>query len=155
VAAGLRLRDGQLAFVDLLDCLVGVAGRLGFAAAGVGPDNGALPLRVWQLWEAMKAFVKAKDLIHFVAAAGVLAHYVGDASQPLHCSYLHHGIPPMLTVKGRKYPVQKDSAEFKDYKKTRDYKVHAIYEETMIDRHADSAVQRGSVSENDCGQAHH
>ena len=105
----------------------------GFAAASVGPDDGALPLRVWQLWEAMKAFVKARDLIHFVAAAGVLAHYVGDASQPLHCSYLHHGIPPMLTVKGRKYPVQKDSAEFKDYKKTREYKIHAIYEETMIE----------------------
>ena len=31
----------------------------------------------------------------FVAAAGVMAHYVGDASQPLHSSYLHHGRLPM------------------------------------------------------------
>jgi len=105
----------------------------GFAAENVGPDDGTLPLRVWQLWEAMKASVKAKDLIHFVAAAGVLAHYVGDASQPLHCSYMHHGIPPMLKVNGRKYPVQKESQAFKDFKKTREYKVHGIYEETMIE----------------------
>jgi hypothetical protein len=105
----------------------------GFAAANVGPDEGVLPFRVWQLWEDMVAFVKAKDVIHFVAAAGVLAHYIGDASQPLHSSYLHHGVPPMVEVNVRQYPVQKGSDKFEDFKKTREYKIHAIYEEQMLE----------------------
>jgi hypothetical protein len=70
----------------------------GFAENGVGPDEGALPFRVWQIWEAMVAYLKKGDVLRFVAGAGVMAHYVGDASQPLHCSYLHHGKPPMISV---------------------------------------------------------
>src|SRR5262249_18871185 len=27
----------------------------------------------------------------FICAAGILAHYIGDACQPLHISFLHHG----------------------------------------------------------------
>jgi hypothetical protein len=105
----------------------------GFAAAGVGPEEGVLPFRVWQIWEAMVAYLKAKDALRFVAAAGVLAHYVGDASQPLHCSYLHHGVPPMQKVHGRNYPVPRDSKEFKAFKKTRPAEIHSIYEETMLE----------------------
>ena len=33
------------------------------------------------------------DTTRFLAGAGILAHYVGDACQPLHASYLHHGVP--------------------------------------------------------------
>src|SRR5262249_42288824 len=84
----------------------------GFAAEGVGPEEGAIPFRVWQLWDAMVEFLNNKDVIRFLAAAGVLAHYVGDASQPLHCSYMHHGLPPMVFRHGRKYPVPRDSDEF-------------------------------------------
>ncbi|HEV7746000.1 MAG TPA: hypothetical protein VGO56_13455 [Pyrinomonadaceae bacterium] len=106
----------------------------GFAAAKVGPEEGVLPFRVWQIWEAMVAYLKEnQDVIHFVAAAGVLAHYVGDASQPMHCSYLHHGIPPMKTVNGRKYPFPRSSPEFEAFKKTREAKIHGIYEETMLE----------------------
>jgi hypothetical protein len=105
----------------------------GFKAAGVGPDAGTLPFRVWQIWEAMVGYAKAGDVIHFVAAAGVLSHYVGDASQPLHCSYLHHGVPPMLEVDGRPYPVRKESAEFKAFSNTPEYKIHGLYEEGMIE----------------------
>jgi hypothetical protein len=105
----------------------------GFAEAGVGPEEGALPFRVWQIYEAMVGYVKKKDLVHFVAAAGILAHYVGDASQPLHCSFMHHGVPPMLTRDGRKYPVPKDSTAFKEFKKTRPSKIHGIYEEKMLE----------------------
>lgn len=105
----------------------------GFAAAKVGPEEGALPFRVWQIWEAMVAYLKARDVIHFVAAAGVLAHYIGDASQPMHCSYMHHGMPPMKTVNGRKYPFPRSSKEFKEFKKTRAADIHGIYEETMIE----------------------
>ena len=73
----------------------------GFAARGVGPEEGALPFRVWQIWEDMVTYLKARDVARFVAAAGAMAHYVGDASQPLHCSYLHHGVPPMVEIDGR------------------------------------------------------
>ena len=78
--------------------------------------------------------------MHFVAAAGVLAHYVGDASQPLHCSYMHHGIPPMHKHQGRRYPAQKESAEFTAFKKTSKAKIHAIYEEGMLEIDAGAAL---------------
>ena len=81
----------------------------------------------------MVAYLKAGDVLHFVGAAGMLAHYVGDASQPLHCSYLHHGVPPMKVVNGRKYPVRKKSAEFIAFKKTAPADIHALYEERMLE----------------------
>lgn len=112
----------------------------GFAQAGVGPDRGALPFRVWQIWEAMVEYLSNKDVLRFVAAAGVLAHYVGDASQPLHCSYMHHGVPPMLTRNGREYPIPKrlpgesqDTKEYKAFKATKEAKIHGLYEETMLE----------------------
>jgi hypothetical protein len=105
----------------------------GFAQKGVGPEEGALPFRVWQIWDAMVASLQKGDVLRFVAGAGVMAHYVGDASQPLHCSFMHHGVPPMRTVAGRKYPVPRDSDEFKQFKKTREAKIHGIYEETMLE----------------------
>jgi hypothetical protein len=75
-----------------------------------------------------------------VAAAGVLGHYIGDASQPLHCSYMHHGVPPMKTVHGRKYPVPRDSAEFQTFKDTKPADIHGIYEETMLEIDTASAM---------------
>jgi hypothetical protein len=105
----------------------------GFADKGVGPEEGALPFRVWQIWDEMVANLKKGDVLRFVAGAGVMAHYVGDASQPLHCSYMHHGIPPMLKVGGRSYPVRRSSPEFKKFKKSREAKIHGIYEETMLE----------------------
>jgi hypothetical protein len=105
----------------------------GFKGRGVGPDEGCLPLRVWQIWDAMNAYLQMKDVLHFVAAAGIMAHYVGDASQPLHCSWLHHGVPPTKKVDGRQYPHRHDSHEYADFKKTRQAKIHGIYEETMLE----------------------
>lgn len=64
---------------------------------------GLLPFRVWQIFDEMVAFAKAGKNKEFVAAAGVLAHYVGDACQPLHISYFHHG-DPLDTVPGKKTP---------------------------------------------------
>ena len=112
----------------------------GFAAAGVGPEEGCLPFRVWQIWEAMVAYLKKRDVRRFVAAAGVLAHYVGDASQPLHCSFMHHGMPPMMEVNGRSYPVPRSSTEFKAFKDTRAAQIHGIYEETMLEVDAAAAL---------------
>jgi len=105
----------------------------GFKNAGVGPDEGTLPFRVWQIYDAMVEFVKKRDLIHFVASAGVLAHYVGDASQPLHASVLHHGNQPTSTVNGRKYPFRHNSPEYEAYKKTKPADIHGIYEEKMLE----------------------
>lgn len=54
-------------------------------------SRGCLPFRVWQIYNDMVQFVYAGDVTSYFAAAGVLAHYVGDACQPLHVSRLHHG----------------------------------------------------------------
>jgi hypothetical protein len=61
-----------------------------------GPEKpGALPFRVWQIYDEMvRALAKDGDLVRFVCAGGLLAHYVGDACQPLHVSRLHHGNDP-------------------------------------------------------------
>src|SRR5678810_1280563 len=48
---------------------------------------GLLPFRVWQIYEAMVEFVKNGQRDEFICAAGTLAHYVGDACQPLHISF--------------------------------------------------------------------
>ncbi|WP_024515146.1 hypothetical protein [Bradyrhizobium sp. Tv2a-2] len=117
----------------------------GFAAKDVGPEEGALPFRVWQIWDAMVAYLKKGDVLRFVAGAGVMAHYVGDASQPLHCSYMHHGIPPMKRVGGRNYPVPRDSDEFKEFKTSREAQIHGIYEETMLE--VDTAGALAAIDE--------
>jgi len=53
--------------------------------------QGLLPFRLWQFFDAMVGFVKAGDIEGFVTAAGISAHYMGDASQPLHGSVLADG----------------------------------------------------------------
>lgn len=82
--------------------------------ANVGDTGrGCLPFRVWQFFEEMVDAVTKRDVDRFVAAAGVLAHYVGDACQPLHISFLHDGEPqPDGTVRGKG--------------------VHTAYEEDML-----------------------
>ncbi|HVG06943.1 MAG TPA: S1/P1 Nuclease [Thermoanaerobaculia bacterium] len=82
--------------------------------------RGALPFRVRELYEAMVGFVTGGDLPSFVCAAGALAHYVGDACQPLHVSRLHHGRPG--------HPEESD--------------VHSFFETRMLDRFAPELVTR-------------
>jgi hypothetical protein len=74
--------------------------------------RGALPFRVAQLYDIMVDAVRGDDLVQYIAAAGVLAHYVGDACQPLHVSRLHHGLP--------------DDPSDDD--------VHEVYESDMLDK---------------------
>ncbi len=106
----------------------------GFTEAGVGPEEGCLPFRVWQIWEAMVKYLKQPDLKRFVAAAGILAHYVGDASQPFHCSYMHHGVPPMTEHEGRQYPRLPDkSAEYTAFLSSPQRKIHSIFDETLLE----------------------
>ena len=47
----------------------------------------------------MVTFVTDGDRERFICAAGVLAHYIGDACQPLHISYLHDGDPEQPTTR--------------------------------------------------------
>jgi hypothetical protein len=78
-------------------------------------SQGLLPFRVWQFFEAMVNFAKAGDVTQFVCAAGILSHYVGDACQPLHISYMFDGDP--------------------DDKVHNGHGVHAAYEDGMVDSH--------------------
>jgi hypothetical protein len=62
------------------------------------PRRGALPFRVWQMYKQMikslQEYVEGSNddgLLEFIVAGGTMSHYVGDACQPLHISYLHHG----------------------------------------------------------------
>jgi len=65
------------------------------------PSKGILPFRVWQIFLQMVKFASGGDAAGFVAAAGVLAHYVGDACQPLHISYMFNGKPTANGVVGK------------------------------------------------------
>jgi hypothetical protein len=67
--------------------------------------KGLLPFRVWQFFDEMVDALSQKtpDLTRFVCAAGICSHYVGDACQPLHISYLHDGEPgkPGQSARGK------------------------------------------------------
>ncbi|MEP6673894.1 MAG: hypothetical protein ABJA78_02020 [Ferruginibacter sp.] len=56
-------------------------------------SKGILPFRVWQIFIAMVDYVSKGNIAGYIASAGVLAHYIGDACQPLHISYMFNGIP--------------------------------------------------------------
>jgi hypothetical protein len=79
-------------------------------------EKGLLPFRVWQIYQEMVGFVKERKVADFVCAAGVLAHYVGDACQPLHSSQFHDG------------PVGQSIG------------VHSMYENTMLDSRPGNVV---------------
>ena len=81
--AGQRRRRGMAA----------VLRRREEAISGRDESRGLLPFRVWQIYDAMVSFVKDGEAEKFVCAAGILSHYVGDACQPLHISYMFNGDP--------------------------------------------------------------
>ena len=87
--------------------------------ANVGDTGrGCLPFRVWQFFDEMVDAVKKRDINRYVCAAGVMAHYVGDACQPLHISHLHDGEP-----QGAGKPARGKG-------------VHSEYQEKMLRQHA-------------------
>ena len=88
-------------------------------------QRGLLPFRVWQIYKRWSAFVKVGGSRGYVAAAGILAHYVGDACQPLHGSYLADGDPYR----------KPDGTKVSDplpYKKNYATGVHSAYERNMV-----------------------
>ena len=114
--------------------------------------RGILPFRVWQIFERMKDYA-ANDPAKFIAAAGVLSHYVGDASQPLHGSTMSNGItdekpdvPRDSQRKDTHHPGHKLPA-------FRGEGVHEAYETQMIN----SAMKKGKLFpaiENNLGADH-
>jgi hypothetical protein len=81
---------------------------------GSGPlANGSIPFRVWQIFTQMQKFAAAKDAKTFLCAAGIIAHYVGDACQPLHCSQHADGLNGSKTG------------------------VHSTYEDNMVEKFSD------------------
>ena len=88
---------------------------------GIGEDRrGALPFRVWQIFDEMVDYATQGKMLEFVCAAGIVAHYIGDACQPLHISQYHHG---------------------RDLSDKAHAKVHSIYETTMIGRHGKDLIK--------------
>jgi hypothetical protein len=86
--------------------------------------RGLLPFRVWQFHDAMVVAVQQENVADYVCAAGLLAHYVGDACQPLHGSMLADGFPQQNGENGGQ----------------RGQGVHSVYETKMIDRFATDLV---------------
>ncbi len=76
-------------------------------------SHGSLPFRVWQIFSQLQQLAKQQDKIKFLCAAGIVAHYVGDACQPLHCSQHADGLNGSSTG------------------------VHSTYEDNMVELHAD------------------
>ena len=72
--------------------------------------RGALPFRIWQMYNLMVDYISQKKVAEFIAVGGLMSHYAADACQPLHISHLHHG---------------EDSSQ---------EAVHSDYETKMIDR---------------------
>ena len=56
--------------------------------------RGALPFRIWQIYKEMVKSLGQKDVAKFVCAAGIVAHYIADACEPLHISQYHDGTTP-------------------------------------------------------------
>jgi hypothetical protein len=85
--------------------------------------RGLLPFRCWQFFDAMVDALHHDDLVAFVAAAGLLAHYVGDACQPLH---------------GSQYA---DGQEVPGQAKRLGEGVHSVYESAMVDHRSGEILE--------------
>lgn len=90
-------------------------------------SQGLLPFRVWQIFDEMVRQLKAKDDTKFLCAAGVLAHYVGDACQPLHGSYHSDGYRDAEGATKSSWPGKG---------------VHSTYEDKMVDRHSKELLDK-------------
>jgi hypothetical protein len=97
--------------------------------------QGLLPFRIWQFFDAMSGFADGGDVVGFLTAAGIAAHYMGDASQPLHGSIFADG-DRSRTAK-REHP-QLGTTETVAYGKG----VHSAYETAMISAKAPELLKK-------------
>ncbi len=102
------------------------------SGAAIAPQHrGLLPFRVWQIFDAMVGFAKVGDAARFVCAGGVLTHYLGDACQPLHISYLHDGDP----LQPQDHVFSRGKKEGQSEGRPLGQGVHSGYEDTMVFDH--------------------
>jgi hypothetical protein len=97
-------------------------------------ERGLLPFRAWQFYDKMVEAVSDRWISEFVCAAGILAHYVGDACRVLHGSYLFDGDPSRTqqrTVRKRDGTLQTIIERFGKG-------IHSDYEDRMINEHIDA-----------------
>jgi hypothetical protein len=90
--------------------------------------RGLLPFRVRQIFDEMVGFAKVGKTAEFVCAAGVLTHYVGDACQPLHISFLHDGDPQQPVTR----TVHHRNGTEEEVKDPLGKGVHSAYEDEMV-----------------------
>ncbi|HXH61835.1 MAG TPA: hypothetical protein VNI20_10820 [Fimbriimonadaceae bacterium] len=93
--------------------------------------RGLLPFRVWQIYDEMVRYASEGKANEFACAAGVLTHYVGDACQPLHISYLHDGDP----LRSTEHTVNHKNGTTETVDKPLGVGVHAAYEDVMVNAH--------------------
>jgi hypothetical protein len=95
-------------------------------------QHGLLPFRVWQIYGAMVKSLQEGKVGEFLAAAGILSHYVGDACQPLHSSMYSDGYSDQTSTT----TVHKRDGS--DAEKTiwNGMGVHGTYEDGMVDKYA-------------------
>ncbi len=93
--------------------------------------RGLLPFRAAQIFNDMVRFVKAGKVEQFVCAAGVLTHYLGDACQPLHISFLHDGDPRQPQTK----TIHHRNGEDENQTVALGAGVHSAYEDGMVNAH--------------------
>jgi len=104
--------------------------------------RGILPFRIWQFFERMKGYAHAHP-VGFLAAAGICAHYVGDASQPLHGSILADGYDDDPTKKPnvpRNSPKRKGPDKKTKLPAYRGEGVHSAFETNMLNSAAGKGV---------------
>ncbi len=103
----------------------------------IAPEHrGLLPFRVWQIFDAMVGFASEGKAAEFVCAAGVLTHYVGDACQPLHISYLHDGDP----LRAVTHVVHHHGGGQDEQKDPLGKGVHSAYEDDMVNAHREDIL---------------
>lgn len=100
-------------------------------------SRGLLPFRVWQFFDAMVEFAKNGQADKFLCAAGIVAHYVGDACQPLHGSIYADGYADRPTKTTHH---KRDTGEEYEPDSHVGAGVHSTYESKMIDRYAEQIV---------------
>lgn len=107
--------------------------RLGHTTAG---QQGLLPFRVWQIYLEMVEFLRNKEAASFLAAAGILSHYIGDACQPLHSSMYSDGYSDQATTATGTHVSGAHAGEEFTKKVWPGQGVHGVYEDGMVDKNS-------------------
>jgi hypothetical protein len=99
-------------------------------------ERGLLPFRIWQVYDKMVEAASDRRVSEFVCAAGILAHYVGDACQVLHGSYLFDGDPAR---KQQRIVRNRDGTQETVLERL-GKGVHSDYEDRMINEHIEALM---------------